>query len=235
MPTYCARLQRHCSFRPGWGSQEQAPVGDSEQLWRLRCRTNGTCLHRAVVSNCNQCIKIFVDNEVEKDAVDESGFTALHLAALNDDKVIFQSLIDLGVDPTMTTPNGDSALHLLAETCWRPHKIHSMNVLIAAGVDPFGMNNQSQTASDLVDKAKDNMANAKDSNNEKTRKDLNQIDKFNSELKAIMQKRETFKSATFRQELHQAVEQVVKSRLNIKNLRNLQLRFELFEIQRQFI
>ena len=98
----------------------------------LISRRGYTSLHLATISH--SLVVARLRESTDPDARDNSGATALHLAASNtDDPAVFEALVGAGADANARDDFGDTPLHLAARYNTNPAVLA---VLIAAGADP---------------------------------------------------------------------------------------------------
>ncbi|GHU13091.1 hypothetical protein FACS189449_07970 [Alphaproteobacteria bacterium] len=76
-------------------------------------RYGKTALHIAVIHNCEEIVKILIDNGADVNAIDGYLFrklTPIHYAAINNNTAITKLLIDAGADINFQTHEGSSPL-----------------------------------------------------------------------------------------------------------------------------
>ena len=76
-----------------------------------------TPLHFAVINivSSNELVELLLENGAGANVPDESGFTALHIAALNEQSHNVESIIWAGADVSATTSKGISALNIIVK------------------------------------------------------------------------------------------------------------------------
>ena len=110
----------------------------------------------AVAAECPLCkaasdgnlakVKQLIAAEVNLNALDSYGGTALHRAAFKNRIKIAQMLLDAGADVDAESRNGDTALHWATEM----GNAEVVKVLLDAGADPDRYNGRAKTAWELI-------------------------------------------------------------------------------------
>ena len=78
-------------------------------------KSNGLPIHHACAHNNIEIMQILLHYDVKLNEKDEQGITPLLYAAVNTNATMIQSLLDHGADPQVSLPEGETALHIVAE------------------------------------------------------------------------------------------------------------------------
>lgn len=105
-------------------------------------------LHQAANQSDIEKVKTILSTEVDVDARDSFGGTALHAAMFQDNMDIVKMLIDYGFDVNAKgTSNGYTPLH---DAVWAEN-LPAAKMLIENGADPFIKNNEGQTPAEKAE------------------------------------------------------------------------------------
>ena len=77
--------------------------------------SNGLPIHHACAHNSTNLVRILLAHDVRVNERNGEGITPLLYAAVNTNSVVIQLLLDKGADPLLTLPEGETALHIVAE------------------------------------------------------------------------------------------------------------------------
>ena len=77
--------------------------------------SNGLPIHHACAHNSTNLVRILLAHDVHVNERNGEGITPLLYAAVNTNSVVIQLLLDKGADPLLTLPEGETALHIVAE------------------------------------------------------------------------------------------------------------------------
>lgn len=78
-------------------------------------KSNGLPIHHACAHNSTNILKILLRYDVKLNEKNEQGVTPLLYAAVNTNSIMIQLLLDHGADPKVSLPEGETALHIVAE------------------------------------------------------------------------------------------------------------------------
>lgn len=77
--------------------------------------SNGLPIHHACAHNATNLVRILLGHDVHINERNREGITPLLYAAVNTNSVVIKLLLDKGADPLLTLPEGETALHIVAE------------------------------------------------------------------------------------------------------------------------
>jgi ankyrin repeat protein len=108
-------------------------------------------LHQSLMTDNDSIIRRLVAVMKEKNIApdtnrDVNGWGATHYAAVKDNAMFLQLMLDQGGDVNAKSNDGDTPLHLAA----RAGKLSSANTLLARGADALAQNKNGQTALDIA-------------------------------------------------------------------------------------
>lgn len=83
-------------------------------------KSNGTPLHHACAHNCNDIVRVLLEHQAQPNVMNDQGITPLLYAAVNTNAGILALLLQAGADPLQTLPEGETALHIVAESGHMP-------------------------------------------------------------------------------------------------------------------
>ena len=78
-------------------------------------KSNGLPIHHACAHNNIEILKLLLHYDVKLNVKDEQGITPLLYAAVNTNPGMIQLLLEHGADPQVSLPQGETALHIVAE------------------------------------------------------------------------------------------------------------------------
>ncbi|MCK4341376.1 MAG: ankyrin repeat domain-containing protein [Phycisphaerae bacterium] len=102
---------------------------------------DGTDLHNAVARGDLQRVAALLAAGADVNAVDQRGFTPLHVAATSHNEKLIQLLLDAGADVNACDASGETPLHVAA----RHFRLEGIELLLASGADVHALNTRGDT------------------------------------------------------------------------------------------